>query len=562
MSARRERRVGAGTGRCAVARGGSATGDGVRGTRLVHPRDGAADRDADGLRHVTEGRAVRRDGDRETARRVRAGGRDRGRRRQAAGRATSDGAAGDGRRRARRRGSRRRARRRGSGRRGRRRGRAGGCERRSGRGQRHDGAAEPDRGNGCHSVHDERPRCPGSGPEACIRTPGARRSPRPGRRLGGISRVCTCCSAGGKLGVSSDRYVPSMKIEPHLRPRRITLERVFNFRDLGGYAGERRSHGALGIALPGRRHPPHRRRRPRAGRGARDSHGARSPHAGRARLITAGSRPESIDAAYHHLPLLEQVWERDLPVAELDAVDFLAGRYLEMLDAGCELDRHRARRPMADAERLPLVFHCSAGKDRTGVLAAILLSVLGVSDDDIAADYALSRAAMRELAEWVRTERPESYETMASQPPAFLDAPPLAMRRFLAGARAQYGSLTDYVRRHPGSRSDGCRLAAIDAARLSSEPRRSRRSSRRGLATVGGHRLRAHDLAQLVDRAAQRVDLGLQRSERLRRRGCGADLLGGDELLVATAQAGGRCRAPRRCSGRAARRCGCRSSGP
>ena len=32
------------------------------------------------------------------------------------------------------------------------------------------------------------------------------------------------------------RYVPSMKLEPHVRPRRITLERAFNFRDLGGYS--------------------------------------------------------------------------------------------------------------------------------------------------------------------------------------------------------------------------------------------------------------------------------------------------------------------------------------
>ena len=91
------------------------------------------------------------------------------------------------------------------------------------------------------------------------------------------------------------------------------------------------------------------------------------------------------------------------------------------------------------------MFHCSAGKDRTGVLAAVLLSVLGVSDDDIAADYALSRAPMREMSEWVRTERPESHEAMSARPPAFLDAPPLAMRRFLALALTTYGSLTDYV---------------------------------------------------------------------------------------------------------------------
>lgn len=38
----------------------------------------------------------------------------------------------------------------------------------------------------------------------------------------------------------------------------------------------------------------------------------------------------------------------------------------------------------------PVLFHCAAGKDRTGVVAALLLSVLGVAEDDIVEDYLLS----------------------------------------------------------------------------------------------------------------------------------------------------------------------------
>lgn len=45
---------------------------------------------------------------------------------------------------------------------------------------------------------------------------------------------------------------------------------------------------------------------------------------------------------------------------------------------------------MADAARLPLVVHCTAGKDRTGLVMALLLHVLGVPDDTILADYTLS----------------------------------------------------------------------------------------------------------------------------------------------------------------------------
>jgi protein-tyrosine phosphatase len=235
-----------------------------------------------------------------------------------------------------------------------------------------------------------------------------------------------------------------MKIEPHVRPRRITLERAFNFRDLGGYAASERRTVRWGLVY--RADGIHRIEGADLARVA--SLGIRTVLDLRTRgeLDDHGRVPtESFAASYRHLPLLEQVWERDLPAAELDAVEFLAGRYLDMLDQGAS-SILSALGTMADGARLPLVFHCSAGKDRTGVLAAILLSVLGVSDDDIAADYALSRAAMRELAEWVRTERPESYETMAAQPPAFLDAPPLAMRGFLVRARSRYGSLTSYVR--------------------------------------------------------------------------------------------------------------------
>lgn len=248
-----------------------------------------------------------------------------------------------------------------------------------------------------------------------------------------------------------------MKLEPQSRPRRITLERAFNFRDLGGYAGSGDRTVRWGLLY--RADGIHRIEGVDLARvsalGIRTVLDLRT----RGELDDHGRVPtESFDAAYHHLPLLEHVWERDLPVAELDAVEFLAGRYLDMLDVGAS-SIVTAVNTISGAHRLPLVFHCSAGKDRTGVLAAIVLSALGVSDDDIASDYALSRAAMRELAEWVRTERPESYETMAAQPPAFLDAPPLAMRRFLALARSEYGSLTDYLS------GAGVEDAAIDALR-------------------------------------------------------------------------------------------------
>jgi protein-tyrosine phosphatase len=47
----------------------------------------------------------------------------------------------------------------------------------------------------------------------------------------------------------------------------------------------------------------------------------------------------------------------------------------------------RAVREVAEPGNLPLLYHCSAGKDRTGWLSVILLTALGVDDDSIRADY-------------------------------------------------------------------------------------------------------------------------------------------------------------------------------
>ncbi len=47
-------------------------------------------------------------------------------------------------------------------------------------------------------------------------------------------------------------------------------------------------------------------------------------------------------------------------------------------------------RQLADAGNYPLVFHCAAGKDRTGVAAALILTALGVPPETILADYLLT----------------------------------------------------------------------------------------------------------------------------------------------------------------------------
>lgn len=52
----------------------------------------------------------------------------------------------------------------------------------------------------------------------------------------------------------------------------------------------------------------------------------------------------------------------------------------------------------------PFLFHCTAGKDRTGVVAAIILSLAGAPIEEIQRDYALSRVGIEPVREFLMTK--------------------------------------------------------------------------------------------------------------------------------------------------------------
>ena len=92
-----------------------------------------------------------------------------------------------------------------------------------------------------------------------------------------------------------------------------------------------------------------------------------------------------------------------------------------------------------------MVVHCVAGKDRTGIVCALTLAVLGVADADIAADYALSTEASERFSAWVAATMPDAEEPHLP----FLASPAEAMTLFLAELREGYGSVEGYLR-HAG----------------------------------------------------------------------------------------------------------------
>lgn len=97
--------------------------------------------------------------------------------------------------------------------------------------------------------------------------------------------------------------------------------------------------------------------------------------------------------AYHHLPLMAHVGEgmpRRTPAA-LDHVS-MGEMYARMVEtAAPQLASALTIISLAPGAT---AFHCAAGRDRTGVLAAMILLALGAEDDDIVADYARTDANM------------------------------------------------------------------------------------------------------------------------------------------------------------------------
>lgn len=131
---------------------------------------------------------------------------------------------------------------------------------------------------------------------------------------------------------------------------------------------------------------------------------------------------DGIDVRRLNLPLLDEA--TDHPGAFDDPAERYRG-YLRVAGANVV----RALETMADADALPLVFHCTAGRDRTGVVAAILLGCLGVDRADIVADYTAPEDGRRRMLEFLRGRA--DYADLNEDSP-LLDTRPEVMAGFLA----------------------------------------------------------------------------------------------------------------------------------
>jgi protein-tyrosine phosphatase len=220
--------------------------------------------------------------------------------------------------------------------------------------------------------------------------------------------------------------------------RHIAFASLYNFRDVGGYRtadgrtvrwGQLYRSDSLG-KLDGGDWERFRQLRVRTVIDLRHRH----------EIAARGRVPASDLLGYHHVSVEHRPYDQAGLGADTEPARFLADRYGELAADGAAEFR-QVLEVIAAAGSAPLVVHCAAGKDRTGVLTALVLALLGVAADDIVADYALTGLVTdRLIAEW-RADNGGKIPRW----PGFGQAPAGAMRLFLADLAAAHGSVRGYA---------------------------------------------------------------------------------------------------------------------
>lgn len=219
--------------------------------------------------------------------------------------------------------------------------------------------------------------------------------------------------------------------------RHIEFERLHNFRDLGGYRTEDGSTVVWGALY----------RADSLGKlagadwerflelGVRTVVDLRYPW----EIEAKGRIPEPERFGYANHSIEHRPYDQAEIDPDADPWRFLADRFAEVAEDG--VAEIRATIELLAEGPGPAVFHCTSGKDRTGLIAALVLTLLGVDEEQILADFALTELATARLtADW-HTANPG--RTMRW--PSYGRAPAEIMSLTLAGLAARYGSVHAYL---------------------------------------------------------------------------------------------------------------------
>jgi protein-tyrosine phosphatase len=100
---------------------------------------------------------------------------------------------------------------------------------------------------------------------------------------------------------------------------------------------------------------------------------------------------------------------------------------------------------LAEPRSVPAVFFCNAGKDRTGAVAAMVLGLLGVDDETVAADYARTQEVLAAIGAATSRDYPTDVKAWRNLSPDMRTARAETMLEFLELVRERVGGWSEYV---------------------------------------------------------------------------------------------------------------------
>lgn len=173
---------------------------------------------------------------------------------------------------------------------------------------------------------------------------------------------------------------------------------------------------------------------------------------------TAPSNVSGLNLTVHHLP----VFDAAAPGSQLDIGGGLARIYNQIVDERGTSLVAAIRVIVEAAEDEAVLVHCTAGKDRTGLVIAFALSAVGVDREEVVADYAQTANNLR--GEWAERMlaryRGEGGLLTTGTVEVITDSPAPVLSALLERVDRQYGSVRAYLEAHGMTADELSRLRA------------------------------------------------------------------------------------------------------